>query len=111
MELAVDKTTGKLLLVKMNNQTLRVAQDFYYYRGTVGNNEVPLNRSSGAYIFRPNGTIATIITNSASYQMYQGEIVTELQQTFNDWISQTIRIYRSENLVEFDWLIGPIPNE
>lgn len=31
------------------------------------------------------------------------------QQTFNDWISQVIRIYKDDNFVEFQWLIGGIP--
>lgn len=41
--------------------------------------------------------------------MFSSNICTIFQQTFNDWISQVIRIYKDDNFVEFQWLIGGIP--
>lgn len=32
-------------------------------------------------------------------------------QTFNEWISQVVRIYKNEKTAEFQWLVGPIPVE
>lgn len=67
-----------------------------------------LNRSSGAYIFRPNNT-EKIVSKSAQIEVTRGIHVEEVRQTFNDWISQVIRVYREDNFVEFEWMVGPIP--
>lgn len=32
-------------------------------------------------------------------------------QTFNEWISQVIRVYKNEEFAEFEWLVGEIPIE
>lgn len=109
--LKISSTTGLLTDVIMNGKTVSVAQNFLYYEGFVGNNYEPKNRSSGAYIFRPlPNQNATPAATSATYKIYRGELVQEIQQIFNDWISQTIRIYDKENFVEFDWVVGPIPD-
>lgn len=111
MGFKVDEQTGLLSEISMNGVKLVVGQQFLYYRGTVGNNEVAKNRSSGAYIFRPNGTEAYKIAEKAQIDLYKGDLMIELHQTFNDWVSQIIRIYSNENFVEFNWLVGPIPKE
>lgn len=95
----------------MNNKTIPLKQEFLFYRGTVGDNRVFLNRSSGAYIFRPNGTEAYQLNNKAQIQLYQGNLIVELHQIFNEWAAQIIRVYKAENFVEFDWVVGPIPVE
>lgn len=48
--------SGQLVSVSSNGATSRLTQSFFYYEGAVGNNKEYLNRSSGAYIFRPNST-------------------------------------------------------
>ncbi|XP_054258367.1 lysosomal alpha-mannosidase isoform X2 [Macrosteles quadrilineatus] len=83
-------------------------QNFYYYESAVGNNEVPANRSSGAYIFRPNSTLI-MINSQPTIKYYKGEIVEELHQQFSSWVSQVIRAYKGENHLEFIWMVGPIP--
>lgn len=109
--LKISSSTGLLTDVIMNGRTVQVSQNFFYYEGFVGNNYEPKNRSSGAYIFRPlPDRDATPAVTSASYKIYRGELIQEIQQTFNSWISQTIRIYNQENFVEFDWVVGPIPD-
>lgn len=40
-----------------------------------------------------------------------GDIVDEVHQTYSDWVSQIIRIYKGEGTIEFNWLVGPIPIE
>jgi lysosomal alpha-mannosidase len=35
--------------------------------------------------------------------------VQEVHQTFNDWVSQVVRVYPRSHHVEFEWLVGPIP--
>lgn len=92
----------------MNGVTENIRQDFYYYKGAAGNNAEFKNRSSGAYIFRPNGT-ELLIGNTVSFSIYESAQVKEVHQRFNQWVSQVIRIYEGVNRVEFEWLVGPIP--
>ncbi|KAL9707713.1 hypothetical protein quinque_011231 [Culex quinquefasciatus] len=47
---------GFLAAITFAGKQHRLQQDFMFYEGAYGNNEVFENRSSGAYIFRPNGT-------------------------------------------------------
>jgi lysosomal alpha-mannosidase len=88
----------------------KFSQNFVLYEGAVGNNQVFENRSSGAYIFRPKpNTTERIVSRSADIKVMKGKYVDEVHQIFNDWISQVVRVYKSERFVEFEWLVGPIP--
>lgn len=102
--------TGRLSLVRTNGVEVPLKQDILYYNGAAGNNAVFANRSSGAYIFRPNGTLHHFAGN-IEINVVEGAIVKEIQQKFNDWVSQIIRIYEDKPYVEFEWLVGPIPIE
>ena len=108
----LDPQTGLLNRVIMNEQAIPISQEFLFYEGNVGNNEVPTNRSSGAYIFRPiPGKNATAVADKVDFSVYRGNILSEVHQVFDDWVSQIIRIYNKEKLIEFDWLVGPIPDK
>uniref|UniRef100_A0A905ATF6 Alpha-mannosidase n=1 Tax=Glossina morsitans morsitans TaxID=37546 RepID=A0A905ATF6_GLOMM len=77
-----------------------VEQTFQYYGG----------KHSGAYIFVMDSTTAeNVEVNQVKLNIYEGPLVKEVHQHFNDWISQVIRIYEDVNRVEFEWLLGPIP--
>ncbi|KAJ8919646.1 hypothetical protein NQ315_006173, partial [Exocentrus adspersus] len=104
----IDPDTGFISQITANNKRLNISQEFFYYNGFVGDNTKASNRSSGAYIFRPFGE-AVQVAAKASVKVYQGLLVSEVHQEFNEWVSQIVRIYEGENYVEFDWLIGPIP--
>lgn len=95
----------------MFDRELKVHQEFLWYKGAIGNNEEFRNRSSGAYIFRPDGKEATPFDGEPKVNVVKGPLVEEVHQTVNEWISQVIRTYRNENHVEFEWLVGPIPIE
>ncbi|KAF7271106.1 hypothetical protein GWI33_015990 [Rhynchophorus ferrugineus] len=104
----INASTGLLVQVKLNGISVPLTQNFFYYNGYVGNNEVYENRSSGAYIFRPDGPLKQV-TSTTKYSSHMGTIVSELHQTFNEYISQIVRINNIDNYVEFDWIIGPLP--
>lgn len=104
----LDEETGRVQNMRVGGANLSVAQDFLYYPGMVGNNEEFRNRSSGAYIFRPNGT-AIPVADKATVKVYKGPLVQEVHQVFNEWVSQVIRTYAGEKHVELDWVVGPIP--
>uniref|UniRef100_T1PFV0 Alpha-mannosidase n=1 Tax=Musca domestica TaxID=7370 RepID=T1PFV0_MUSDO len=101
-------SNGILYNVQMNGISEDITQQFFYYKGAYGNNAEFKNRSSGAYIFRPNGT-EILIGTKANLTIVNGSLVKEVHQRFTDWVSQVIRIYEGINRVEFEWLVGPIP--
>jgi lysosomal alpha-mannosidase len=59
-------------------------------------------------VFR-NSTKAIKNINHIKWNIFSGDIVDEIHQTFSSWVSQVVRIYKQENHVEFEWLVGPIP--
>ncbi|XP_053692769.1 lysosomal alpha-mannosidase-like [Sabethes cyaneus] len=101
---------GYLSTITVEGQFYRLQQDFLFYEGAYGNNEVFENRSSGAYILRPNGTESPI-GSKLQITVVRGDLVQEVHQVFNEWVSQVIRVYQGEQHVEFEWLVGPIPIE
>lgn len=109
-EFLIDSKTGLLNKVIMNNQAIDLDQKFFYYEGFVGDNAKFINRSSGAYIFRPTDK-ARSVAETTKFAIFMGNLVSEVHQEFNEWVSQVIRVYADQSLVEFDWLIGPIPNK
>lgn len=67
---------------------------------------------SGAYIFHPRIDVKFDVgTNVQTKVLSNGILVEEHEQVFCDWASQIIRMYKDEDYVEFEWLIGPIPFE
>ncbi|KAG8221971.1 hypothetical protein J437_LFUL007812 [Ladona fulva] len=104
--------SGLMEWAQSNEIKIQVKQELFYYEGMQGNNEEFKNRSSGAYIFRPNGTEAKpLSTGPVATTIIRGDIVDEVHQKFSDWGSQVIRVYKEENHIEFNWLVGPIPVE
>lgn len=73
-----------------------------------GTNEDNDHTASGAYIFRPTKEDADQLSDEVTYTIVEGDIVDEVHQSFNSWVTQVIRVYKNENYIEFDWLVGPI---
>ncbi|KAF2883456.1 hypothetical protein ILUMI_22698 [Ignelater luminosus] len=107
---AINPSTGLLNSVTLNGETVPVKQQFMFYRGANGTNENAEKRASGAYIFRPAKDFpnAELIGDKAEVKVYTGDLVDEVHEKINDWVKQIIRIYKEENYIEFDWLVGPI---
>ncbi|XP_050306367.1 lysosomal alpha-mannosidase-like [Anthonomus grandis grandis] len=106
----LDSETGLVKSVKFDDQTYPLKQNFYYYKGFVGNNNEFKNRSSGAYIFRPDGDLIEA-SPKASYKTYSTPIVAEAHLTFNEYIHLIIRVNIIDNNVEFSYVIGPLPHD
>lgn len=119
---------GLLSTININGTSNKISQNFVMYKGAVGNNEIFENRSSGAYIvrsfripfynflhilnlqFRPDPKSGEkIIAKQATVEVVRGDLVDEVHQKFTDWLSQVVRVYKTEKFVEFEWLVGPIP--
>ncbi|CAG9794567.1 unnamed protein product [Diatraea saccharalis] len=82
--------------------TVQVSQNFYYYGQGQG-------VQSGAYSFRPDKQRPTPVTERVTYQTIKGSLIKEIRQRFNDWITQIIRLYRGEEFLDVEWIIGPVP--
>jgi lysosomal alpha-mannosidase len=101
---------GLLSEITVDGVTNKLSQNFVYYKGATGDNYSFENRSSGAYIFRPEPkSKEQIISKEVKIEVFKGEIVDEVHQVFNDWVSQVVRIYKTQKYVEFEWLVGEIP--
>ncbi|KAJ8951631.1 hypothetical protein NQ318_012301 [Aromia moschata] len=98
-----DLSTGLLRSITLNNVTLDVSQEMMYYRSWEG--------GSNAYLFRPNGTLREAIkfgNATTGIRVNNGNLVREVIQMWNNWVTQIIRVYKEEDFIEFDWLVGPI---
>lgn len=112
LQMTFSQSSGLLTSVTVLNSTISVpvSQNILYYKSFVGNNSEPEYQSSGAYIFRPNGSSPIpVAKDQVKLEMFQGELVQEVRQTFSDWASQTVRLYKGAKYAEIEWTIGPIP--
>ncbi|KAJ6646687.1 Lysosomal alpha-mannosidase [Pseudolycoriella hygida] len=101
---------GLLSEISVDGVSSKLSQNFLFYKGFAGNNREYKNRSSGAYIFRPKpDETVEIVGTDVSLEVVRGVLVDEVHQIFNEWISQVVRIYKTEKYVEFEWMVGPIP--
>ena len=111
---------GILSEINVDGKTHNLSQNFYIYIGSPGSEERWSQtrpnpnwfRNSGAYIFRPlpGEPVEPASRNVSITNVIRGELVDEVHQQFNEWISQVVRVYKTEKFVEFEWLVGPIPD-
>lgn len=92
---------------KIESLTTSVTQSFCIYDSMPGDNSDSDHQASGAYIFRPASQTPNCLQVS-NYSIFNGQVVVELHQIYNDWISQTIRVFTNSSDVEFEWQVGPI---
>ncbi|XP_061727696.1 lysosomal alpha-mannosidase-like isoform X2 [Cydia pomonella] len=103
LKVTVNKQTGLLESIQhVSGARIEVSQNFHYYGQTRG------SLQSGAYSFRPDQR-PTPIAEKATYNTIRGALVKEIHQRFSSWASQTLRLYRGEEYLELDWVIGPVP--
>ena len=82
--------------------------------GTVESRLGDSEQNSGAYIFRPDDADATpkaVSEGVATLEVFEGDVVTEVRQSFAPWINQTWRLFPGKATVELEWTIGPVPIE
>ena len=103
-----DGELQQIQLFDSENINTNLKQTFCYYNSFVGINSLPDLQSSGAYIFRPSTQEPTCL-KVTKYSLKQSPLVQEVHQIFDNWVSQTIRLYDNAQSVEFEWQIGPIP--
>lgn len=105
---------GVLDRVSLPGKTVELKNSFHYYEGHTGNNKVFINRSSGAYIFRPKEQTTKSLGDPILSVLFfdarsSGGKLIEIQQTYNSFVRQSIRIHPDKEFIEFDWFVGSIP--
>merc|ERR1719193_305947 len=102
--------TGRLCGVvnKKSNLTIDISQNYFWYNASIG---TPENRQqSGAYIFRPNSSVAIPVAESKpTNEFVFGGIVQQMRQKFGDWVSQTVKLYKNANYFDIEFQVGPVP--
>ncbi|GIY02877.1 lysosomal alpha-mannosidase [Caerostris extrusa] len=108
LQVVIDGFSGlmKEVVLLQNNQRVPLKQSFYYYEGMPG---YRMERASGAYAFNPQHDTAYPLGENITYRVYKGPLVEEVHQFYAPWITQIIRLYKGQNHIEFDWIVGPIP--
>merc|ERR550534_2020659 len=101
-----DETSGLIKSVEVNGKPTSLKQEFLWYAGYRKENE----RASGAYIFRPETNDPIPIPGQIKLTtVTSGPLVQEIHQIYESIVCQTIRIYKNQDHIEFDWVVGPIP--
>ncbi|KPJ19679.1 Lysosomal alpha-mannosidase [Papilio machaon] len=116
LKVTIDKETGLLESIQhVDGVKVQISQNFYYY------SQVQQPLQSGAYSFRPSRnrptpvsitymlTLPTRPQEKVIYHAVRGSLIKEIRQRFSDWVTQVIRLYRGEEFIELEWIIGPIP--
>ncbi|UXI16369.1 Mite allergen Der p7 [Sarcoptes scabiei] len=103
-----------LMKVKIlgSQDPISIRNEFRFYIGAQGNNLNQLNRSSGAYIFRPQRqrsfSAGRLIEEKIFLDTEYG-LVQEIHQKFDSYIGQIIRVDPNREDIEFDFTVGSIP--
>ncbi|KAG0420604.1 hypothetical protein HPB47_003384 [Ixodes persulcatus] len=99
-QVTVDSMTCLLKSVvrRENGKGIEVQQNFAAYTS-----------SHGHYLFSPDSPVAVEFKDNITCRIVTTTLVHEVHQWINPWISQVIRLYVSEDYVEFDWTLGPVP--
>ena len=88
-----------------NGKSVPMNASFNYYKGMLEN-----RRASGAYIFRPDGQTPEGIQGYYLNSLYaENELFTEIHQEWASWLGLVIRVYKDQDFILFDWVVGPIP--
>lgn len=104
LSLKFDHHSGHL--IQVGNHSIH--QQLLFYPSMAGNNSLFEFRASGAYIFRPNGSVVEMGA-VRRLTTISGPITTEIRQQINSHATQIFRLHRGESFVELDWILGPIP--
>ncbi|KAJ4810161.1 Alpha-mannosidase [Rhynchospora pubera] len=84
-----------------------IEQSYLYYKGFDGSKTD--TQSSGAYVFRPNGTVSVAPEIKTPLAVYKGPILDEVHFKITPWIQQIVRAYKKKEHVEVEYIVGPIP--
>lgn len=109
-KLHLDTSTGQTQKVVLDDgKEIKFEHDFKYYLGMSGDNSKFEKRASGAYIFRPNGTVRSFDKSNSPPTIVNSANLIEVHSRINDFVANTIRVHKNLPYIEFDYVVGPIP--
>lgn len=68
----MDQEDPRRLVLYADNEELPLIQEFLYYKSMQGNNTKDYLRSSGAYIFRPDGAPIPVCNRQKKAERFKG---------------------------------------
>ncbi|XP_075222185.1 lysosomal alpha-mannosidase-like [Lycorma delicatula] len=102
----LDGGNGHIKSCIIKGKMYSLHQSYLYY---ISKDLPERDKPSGVYIFNPKeNEPVPVSTSNPEFKVYYGVHVDEIHQKFNDWASQVVRVYKDEDHIEFDWLIGPL---
>lgn len=84
---------------------------YQVYEGTILDEPVVVSIHSIHYLQSIRNLYKYYAIRENFFILISGPHVQEVHQVFTEWISQVIRLYDKADVVEFEWLIGPVPVE
>ncbi|CAN7993668.1 unnamed protein product, partial [Ixodes hexagonus] len=112
--LMIDATTGLLseVVILERGETVSLRQSFHCYEAHHSRNDGQnTGGPSGAFVFNPASDEPYDLGTHVTYRVVKGNVAQEIHQIFESWITQVIRLYKGQDLIEFEWMVGPIPTE
>lgn len=116
LKLIYSASEGKLTQYVNTKSSLKasIEQSYSYYSGDDGfksyySGDKEYFQASGAYVFRPNGTIPIASEGQIPFTVLRGPLFDEVHQKINSWIHQVTRVYKEKEHVEVEFTVGPIP--
>ncbi|XP_050359988.1 lysosomal alpha-mannosidase-like isoform X2 [Nymphalis io] len=106
MKIRIDNTGVTHMILPDRTTNLKV--QLFYWTGCFGNNTNTSERSSGAYIFRPQTTVPYSMTYRNTGTV-KGEIVQEFRAETKENAASVLRLYNGLNYFVHDFVVGPIP--
>ncbi|KPJ14056.1 Lysosomal alpha-mannosidase [Papilio machaon] len=107
MKLRLNNNLDIITLIE-NTSSFNLAIKLYYWSACFGDNTNTSERSSGAYIFRPNIT-KPIKLSPINSEIKKGSIVSEVRTIYAGNVSTITRLYKDLDYFEVDFTVGPIP--
>ncbi|KAK2662240.1 hypothetical protein Ddye_000814 [Dipteronia dyeriana] len=109
LKLLYSANEGKLIQYINGGSSVNklVKQSYSFYPGNDGSSVD--SQSSGAYIFRPNGSYPIKSEGQVSFTVLRGPLLDEVHQRINSWIYQVTRVYKGKKHAEVEFTVGPIP--
>lgn len=102
--------TGMVSQLASGSLKVNATQDLLWWASSAGNDQS--TQASGAYIFRPNSTVAYSVRPGgapAALSVVRGAVLQEARQRLSPWAVQTVRHFKGSPHLEVEYQIGPVP--
>ncbi|KAK8773099.1 hypothetical protein V5799_012344 [Amblyomma americanum] len=104
--LVLDSTTGFIRGVMVKGGLhVTLAHQFMSYHAYQGSSR----KASDSHVLNPVNDEPFDLGNNITYEIVRGPEVQELHQRYTPWLSLVVRLFESEEVIEFEWALGPVP--